>query len=204
LTDRPIFFGALSENGHARRSDDVTGGTIGASGFSRPAHSSTAMRIGTTAASGLTGIVDAAGSGGWHCEATSGRATRPTHAPHAAQAPALLTTRKAAGYLTGMLLFKKKFLAAIRDGQKTQTIRLWKYRRMRPGQRSYIPGAGYIRITAVDEVALETLTDADALPDGFATADQLRAEIAQLYPLQLADGHRAYRIVFRLIEKDEP
>lgn len=95
-----------------------------------------------------------------------------------------------------MLLFKKKFLAAIRSGQKTQTIRLWKYRRMKAGQRSYIPGVGYIRLTAVDEVDLDQLTDADARPDGFDTADQLRAEIAQLYPKQLAEGYRAYRIVF--------
>jgi hypothetical protein len=102
-----------------------------------------------------------------------------------------------------MLLFKKKFLAAIRAGQKTQTIRLWKYRRMRAGQRSYIPGAGYIRILAVDEVALEALTNEDARPDGFDTADQLRAEIASLYPQQLAAGHRAYRIVFQLAPAEE-
>ena len=73
-----------------------------------------------------------------------------------------------------MLLFKKKFLPAIRSGQKTQTIRLWKHRRMRPGQRSYIPGVGHIRLIAVDEVDLAQLTDADARPDGFDTADQLR------------------------------
>ncbi len=97
-----------------------------------------------------------------------------------------------------MLLFKKKFLPAIRAGQKTQTIRLWKYRKMRPGQRSYIPGAGYIRITAVDQVQLDELTDEDARPDGFETADQLRAEIARLYPKQLAEGHQAYRIAFHL------
>ena len=54
-----------------------------------------------------------------------------------------------------MLLFKKRFLEAIRAGQKTQTIRLWKHVRMRAGQRSYIPGAGYIRVTAVEEVRLE-------------------------------------------------
>lgn len=103
-----------------------------------------------------------------------------------------------------MLLFKKRFLAAIRSGLKTQTIRLWKYRRMRPGQRSYIPGAGYIRITAVDQVQLDALTDEDARPDGFDTADQLRAEIAQLYPQQLAAGHKAYRIAFRLLaDKDQ-
>lgn len=95
-----------------------------------------------------------------------------------------------------MLLFKKKFLAAIRAGEKTQTIRLWKYRRMKVGQRSYIPGVGYIRVTAVDEVELAELTDADARPDGFATAEALQDEIARLYPTQLAEGYRAYRIVF--------
>jgi hypothetical protein len=98
-----------------------------------------------------------------------------------------------------MLLFKKKFLPAIRRGEKTQTIRLWKHRRMKAGQRSYIPGAGHIRITAVDEVRLEQLTDADAQPDGFATADQLRLEIARLYPQQLAQGYLAYRIRFLLL-----
>jgi hypothetical protein len=102
-----------------------------------------------------------------------------------------------------MLLFKKKFLAAICEGRKTQTIRLWRYARMRSGQRSYIPGAGYIRITAVEEVRLEALTDADARPDGFDTADQLREEIARLYPQQLADGHRAFRIVFHLLPPEE-
>ena len=97
-----------------------------------------------------------------------------------------------------MLLFKKRFLPAIRSGQKTQTIRLWKHRRMRAGQRSYIPGAGHIRITAVEEVRLEDLGDQDARPDGFATAAELRAEIALLYAGQLAAGHRAYRVVFKM------
>jgi hypothetical protein len=102
-----------------------------------------------------------------------------------------------------MLLFKKKFLPAIRAGEKTQTVRLWKYRRMRPGQRSYIPGAGYIRLTKVEEVELDALTDADARPDGFETAEQLRREIARLYPRQLDNGYRAYRIVFNLLPPEE-
>jgi hypothetical protein len=103
-----------------------------------------------------------------------------------------------------MLLFKKRFLPAIRAGQKTQTIRLWKHRRMRPGQRSYIPGAGHILVTGVDEVDLDQLTDADALPDGFPTADQLRAEITRLYPQQLAAGYRAYRVKFQLDGRPTP
>ena len=101
-----------------------------------------------------------------------------------------------------MLLFKKKFLQAIRAGEKTQTIRLWKHRRMRAGQRSYIPGVGPIRVTFVEEVELERLGDANARPDGFASADQLRSEIARLYPQQLAAGYRAYRIVFELAREE--
>jgi hypothetical protein len=102
-----------------------------------------------------------------------------------------------------MLLFKKKFLEAIRAGEKTQTIRLWKFRRMRAGQRSYIPGAGYIRVTAVEEVRLDSLTDADARPDGFATADSLREEIARLYPKHLEEGYKAFKIGFRLLPPEE-
>jgi hypothetical protein len=98
-----------------------------------------------------------------------------------------------------MLLFKKKFLPAIREGTKTQTIRLWKFARMRAGQRSYIPAVGYIRVTAVEPVALADLTDEDAARDGFATADALRDELAQLYPQQLADGYQAFRVVFHVL-----
>ena len=102
-----------------------------------------------------------------------------------------------------MLLFKKRFLQAILSGQKTQTIRLWKYARMRAGQRSYIPGAGYIRVTAVDEVQLDALTDEDGQRDGFETAALLRSEIALLYPRQLAEGHRVYRVLFHLLPPEE-
>ena len=102
-----------------------------------------------------------------------------------------------------MLLFKKKFLAAIRAGEKTQTVRLWKHRMMRAGQRSYIPGAGYISISAVDEVTLTELTDADARLDGFDSAAALLSEIEQLYAAQLAAGHRAYRITFAVLSPEE-
>lgn len=97
-----------------------------------------------------------------------------------------------------MLLFKKKFLPAILSGEKTQTIRLWKHRMMRAGQRSYIPGAGYIVIERVEQVEIPELTDADAVPDGFPTADALRHELTSIYGDKLAAGHQAYRVVFRL------
>lgn len=98
-----------------------------------------------------------------------------------------------------MLLFKKKFLAAIRRGEKTQTIRLWKHRRMKTGQRSYIPGIGSVRIRAVEPVRLEDLTDRDAQPDGFTNAAQLRAELQEIYASQIEAGYRAYRVVFEVL-----
>jgi hypothetical protein len=102
-----------------------------------------------------------------------------------------------------MLLFKKRFLPAIREGAKTQTIRMWKYARMRAGQRSYTPGVGYIRITAVEPVRLEDLTDEDARRDGFATATALRDELAQLYPEHQADDCGLYRVVFEVLPPEQ-
>jgi hypothetical protein len=97
-----------------------------------------------------------------------------------------------------MLLFRKKFLSAIRDGQKRQTIRLWKFRRMRAGQRSFIPGVGPIRVTAVERVEIEALQDEDARLDGFASAAALRSELRSIYGAKLRRGYQAYRITFEL------
>ncbi|MCA9102226.1 MAG: ASCH domain-containing protein [Pirellulales bacterium] len=102
-----------------------------------------------------------------------------------------------------MLLFKKKYLDAIRRGEKTQTIRLWPHRRMRVGQRSYIPGVGYIRIESVDEVALGRLTDDDARRDGFPDRATLLAEIEQLYVNEPSERHRPFRIIFSMLSPAE-
>lgn len=74
---------------------------------------------------------------------------------------------------------------------------------MRTGQRSYIPGAGYIQVESVEKIELEQLTDDDAVPDGFATAGELRAEIAALYRESPHQTYDAYRIRFRLLDPAE-
>ncbi len=102
-----------------------------------------------------------------------------------------------------MLLFKKRFLPAIRQGEKTQTVRIWKHRRMRAGQRSYIPGAGYIRVETVERVELSDLTEDDATRDGFPSLAELHAELARLYPDGLADERSAYRVRFSLLPPEE-
>jgi hypothetical protein len=101
-----------------------------------------------------------------------------------------------------MLLFKKRFLPAIRTGQKTQTIRLWKHRRMRAGQRSYVPGVGAILVEAVEPISLDDLTDADAELDGFSSLAALRQELADLYLAQAAEGQQFYRVRFSLAPRE--
>jgi hypothetical protein len=100
-------------------------------------------------------------------------------------------------------LFKKRFLPAIRSGQKTQTIRLWSVCRMKSGQRSYIPGAGYIRVLSVEPVDLAQLNDDDARPAGIDSADELRRELNTLYAPPIAAGDRAYRVRFALLSDEE-
>ena len=95
-----------------------------------------------------------------------------------------------------MLLFKKKFIAQIKSGEKTQTIRLWKYCRMRAGQKSYIAGIGYVRIDSIERIELASLTDADAMLDGFPSADELRSELCALYGADVLAKLRTYKIRF--------
>ena len=95
-----------------------------------------------------------------------------------------------------MLLFKKKFLEQIRKGEKTQTIRLWDRRRMKSGQRSYIPGVGYIAIVSVESVELSGLTEDDAAFDGFPSAEMLREEIYALYTEEIREKRTPFRVRF--------
>ena len=102
-----------------------------------------------------------------------------------------------------MLLFKQKFIEQIKNGEKTQTIRLWKRCRMRTGQRSYIAGVGYIRIESVERIELDQLTDDDAVLDGFSTADLLREEIYALYGKDAMKKLKAYKIRFTVCSESE-
>ena len=102
-----------------------------------------------------------------------------------------------------MLLFKKKFLDQIRRGEKTQTIRLWNYRRMRSGQRSYVPGVGYIAIVSVEPVELTKLTDDEATRDGFPSAKLLRDEICTLYTEEKRENLTPFKVCFSVYPPEE-
>ncbi|MBR0192390.1 MAG: ASCH domain-containing protein [Thermoguttaceae bacterium] len=99
-----------------------------------------------------------------------------------------------------MLLFKQKFHDAIRRGEKTQTLRNWKTLHVKPGRKDVIPGVGPIMIDSVEKVLFDDLTDADAVPDGFSTAEDLKNELRDIYgdgPLNL------YKIRFHLLKENE-
>jgi len=86
-----------------------------------------------------------------------------------------------------MILLKKKFLDLVRCGVKRQTVRVWPKRRLRAGQKEYIPGLGAIRITAFEPVSPADLTEEDARLDGFASREALLAELRSLYGDRLDD-----------------
>ena len=58
-----------------------------------------------------------------------------------------------------------------------------------------------IRITAVEPVDIDALTDADAIPDGFASASALQHELRTIYGEKLAAGHQAFRITFECVDE---
>ncbi|MGL6196152.1 MAG: ASCH domain-containing protein [Thermoguttaceae bacterium] len=102
-----------------------------------------------------------------------------------------------------MLLFKKKFISLILKGQKTQTIRLWKHCRFKSGQRSYTPGVGYIRVESIEQVTLESLTDDDAILDGFETASALKEEIQSIYGEKIEAGYKPFKVRFSILPEAE-
>ena len=101
-----------------------------------------------------------------------------------------------------MILFKKKFLDLIRSGAKRQTIRVWPKRRLRAGQRDFVPGLGCVRITAFEPVRPDDLSEDDARLDGFPSRETLLEELRALYGDRL-DGLPCFRICFTYPDEEE-
>ena len=74
---------------------------------------------------------------------------------------------------------------------------------MKPGQRSYVPGVGYITITSIEQIEVANLDDSDARLDGFATADLLREEIRSLYDADALARLKAFKIRFTVCSESE-
>lgn len=98
-----------------------------------------------------------------------------------------------------MLLFKKCFFEAIRNGRKTTTLRYWSSRRVRPGSVHTVPRLGRLAIESVEPVELADLSDADARTDGFDSAGELRDALAEMYTPEQRAGRTLYCVRFRFI-----
>ena len=89
---------------------------------------------------------------------------------------------------------KKVFFDAVRSERKTTTVRYWRRQMVRPGEIHTVPGLGRVRIEAVEEVELPSLTDSAAADDGFASADELRAALEEMYPGLAGGGETGRRL----------
>ena len=81
-----------------------------------------------------------------------------------------------------MLLMKKIYFDAIRRGEKTTTLRYWRYPQVRPGAVYVIRGLGRVGIDDLAVVRMEDFTDAHARADGFEDLPALREALDALYP----------------------
>jgi hypothetical protein len=94
------------------------------------------------------------------------------------------------------ILFKRRFIDAIRRGDKTTTLRRWKSCRLHAGDRARVMGLGWLNILSCEKIALKDLTEADALADGFKSLKDLQKTLAQIYPNCANDGRQWFRVVF--------
>lgn len=95
-----------------------------------------------------------------------------------------------------MLLMKKIFFDAIRDGSKRTTLRYWKRANVRAGQTHTVPGLGRVRIDEIVPVPWEALGHADAVADGFSSLAKLRAALDEMYSPEQQAGRTLFRIRF--------
>jgi hypothetical protein len=94
-----------------------------------------------------------------------------------------------AGRYGAAVLFPQRFLTGLADGSVTLAFRRWRRPAARDGGRQRTP-VGELAIDAVDEVAVDDLTEADARRAGYADLDELLAELARhpdgtLYRIEL-------------------
>src|SRR5262245_23499937 len=95
------------------------------------------------------------------------------------------------------VLWEARFWPLIADGSVTVTFRRWKRPQVVAGRRYRTPG-GIIEADDVSFVAPETITTRDARRAGYATPDDVRADLRGDMALPVT------RIAFHLVEEPDP
>ena len=102
------------------------------------------------------------------------------------------------------MLFKESFKALIREGSVTMTFRVWKAAKVVVGN-SYRLGPGdAIVVKAVDEVAIGSITVAQARRSGFADVDELLLLLRKPAKLRLTSRSKVFRVAFRHEQQVDP
>lgn len=93
------------------------------------------------------------------------------------------------------MLFRQKCLEGIRDGTITVAFRRWRRPSVRAGG-TLLTAVGQLSITSVDEVALTRISEADAHRAGYASREELIAD------LHRRDEGKVYRIELGQLRAD--
>jgi hypothetical protein len=98
------------------------------------------------------------------------------------------------------MLFKQRFLEGLAAGTITLAFRRWRRPHVRPGTQLRTP-VGVLAVEAVDEVAVERISDAEARRAGFAARTDLMAALgtgdAPIYRVALRHAGADPRIALR-------
>ena len=101
------------------------------------------------------------------------------------------------------MLFKQASKELIRDGSITMTFRNWKVAQVVVGNSYRLGPADAIIVKSVDEVAVRSITVAQARHSGFADVDELLSVLSPP-PATLTPESRVFRIVFRHEHQADP
>lgn len=93
------------------------------------------------------------------------------------------------------MIFRQRFLEGIRDGTITLAFRRWRRPTVRSGG-TLLTAVGQLEIVSVDEVTMTRISDADAARAGYASRDELLAE------LESRDEGKIYRIELGTLRVD--
>lgn len=91
------------------------------------------------------------------------------------------------------MLFTRRLREAVKRGEITTSIRIWKSPRVKPGKR-YKLDDGHIVVTSIQEIGLEDISDRLARKSGFHNKLDL------LKTAKHGDGSRVYFVRFNYEE----
>jgi hypothetical protein len=95
------------------------------------------------------------------------------------------------------VLFKGTFKTLIRGGAVTMTFRAWKAAKVVVGNSYRLGPHDAVRVTAVDEVTLGSITAVQARRSGFADVDDLLEVLHKSAKSRLTSRSKVFRVAFR-------